>query len=225
MKTVQKTLIVLAFVLVCVGHLFAQSKKQDCSKPSFLRVTKLGNDLYYQLDLHQKHKLFALGEVASAVTSCSPDRMIFVVADTNVSPMEIMLPEKEQITNVRYFVQFKGGDVVELSFGSTFPKLPMTPDIKGSPLGEDDLPPPLARAPAPKSGFIPNEKTAIKVAEAILSTIYGEKQITSERPFHAVLKDETWTIAGSLPKGWDGGVASIHLDKKTGAVISYIHGK
>jgi hypothetical protein len=84
----------------------------------------------------------------------------------------------------------------------------------------------LAQAPAPKNGFIPDETTAIKVAEAILAPIYGEKQILSERPFHATLTDGAWTVSGSLPAKWDfGGVATIDLDKKTGAVISYIHGK
>ena len=83
----------------------------------------------------------------------------------------------------------------------------------------------LAQAPRPKGGFIPNEQTAIRVAEAVLSPIYGEQQIMSERPFHAKLHGDVWTVEGSLATGVDGGVATIHLDKKTGAVISYIHGK
>jgi hypothetical protein len=84
----------------------------------------------------------------------------------------------------------------------------------------------FAQAPAPKNGFIPDETTAIKVAEAILAPIYGEKQILSERPFHATLTDGAWTVSGSLPAKWDvGGVATIRIDKQTGAVISYIHGK
>jgi NTF2 fold immunity protein len=85
--------------------------------------------------------------------------------------------------------------------------------------------PVLAQAPAPKNGFIPDEATAIRVAEAILDPIYGEKQILTERPFHASLNDGIWTVSGSLPQGWDGGVATIRIDKKTGTVISYIHGK
>ena len=83
-----------------------------------------------------------------------------------------------------------------------------------------------AQAPTPKNGFIPDENTAVKVAEAILSPIYGEKQILIERPFHATLDDGIWTVSGSLPKEWhDGGVAMIRINQKTGAVISYIHGK
>jgi hypothetical protein len=83
----------------------------------------------------------------------------------------------------------------------------------------------VAQAPQPKNGFIPDEQTAIKVAEAILSPIYVEKQIASERPFHAALHEGVWTVEGTLPAGWEGGVASIRIDKKTGAIISYIHGK
>ena len=84
----------------------------------------------------------------------------------------------------------------------------------------------LAQAPTPKNGFISDEGTAIKVAEAILSPIYGEQQIISERPFHATITNGVWLVEGSLPKGYDtGGVATIRIDKQTGAVISYIHGK
>jgi hypothetical protein len=83
----------------------------------------------------------------------------------------------------------------------------------------------LAQAPTPKNGFIPDATTAIKVAEAILSPIYGEKQIMSERPFHAALSNGTWTVSGSLPQGWEGGVVTISIDKQTGKIISYIHGK
>ena len=82
-----------------------------------------------------------------------------------------------------------------------------------------------AQAPTPKPGFIPDEKTEIKVAEAILSSIYGDQQIISKRPFHARLQNGVWTVAGSLPSGMEGGVATIRIDQHTGAVLSYIHGK
>ena len=83
----------------------------------------------------------------------------------------------------------------------------------------------LAQAPQPKNGFIPDEQTAIRVAEAVLSPIYGEKQVASERPFHAALHKNVWTVEGTIPTGWEGGVASIRIDKTSGAIISYIHGK
>ena len=89
----------------------------------------------------------------------------------------------------------------------------------------------LAQAPTPKNGFIPDEATAIKVAEAILIPIYGEKVIHGERPFHGTLLNGTWKVSGTLEKPKnprflvDGGTAEILLDQKTGAVISYTHYK
>jgi hypothetical protein len=37
----------------------------------------------------------------------------------------------------------------------------------------------------PQDGFVPNEQTAVKIGEAVLIPVYGEKQIDSERPFTA----------------------------------------
>jgi hypothetical protein len=48
----------------------------------------------------------------------------------------------------------------------------------------------------PKGGFVPDEKTA-KVAEAVLIPIYGQAKIESEHAFHAVLKDDVWTVKTS----------------------------
>jgi len=54
----------------------------------------------------------------------------------------------------------------------------------------------------PKNGFVPDEKTAVAVAEAILSPIYGQDQIVHERPFHAELDgNDVWKVEGSLPGG------------------------
>ena len=83
----------------------------------------------------------------------------------------------------------------------------------------------FAQAPAPKNGFITDEKTAIRVAEAILAPIYGDQQIAQERPFQAALHGGIWTVEGTLSKGDTGGVAQIRIDQRTGAVVSYIHGK
>jgi hypothetical protein len=82
-----------------------------------------------------------------------------------------------------------------------------------------------AQAPNRSADRIPDEATAIKVAEAKLSPIYGKDHIRREEPFHATLDHEVWIVSGSLPQGWDGGVATIRLNKKTGRIISYIHGK
>jgi len=44
----------------------------------------------------------------------------------------------------------------------------------------------------PKAGFVPDEKTAIAIAVAVWTPIYGEKNIQKEKPFKAVLKDGVW---------------------------------
>jgi len=77
----------------------------------------------------------------------------------------------------------------------------------------------------PKDGFVPNEKTAVRVAEAVLGAIYGEQQIASEQPFSAKLKGDVWTVTGSLPEGMAGGVAEVRISKRTGEILGVTHGK
>lgn len=83
----------------------------------------------------------------------------------------------------------------------------------------------VAGSYTPKNGFVPDKATAVRVAEAILVPIYGEKQIASERPFSAELKGGVWTVTGHLPEGWTGGVAEVRISKMTCQVISLSHGK
>ena len=77
----------------------------------------------------------------------------------------------------------------------------------------------------PKEGFVPDKPTAILIARAILTKIYGQQQIDSEQPFRAELKDGVWTVEGSLPKDMAGGVAIIKLSKSDGRVLYVYHGK
>jgi NTF2 fold immunity protein len=50
----------------------------------------------------------------------------------------------------------------------------------------------------PTDGFVPDSQTAVKIAEAVLIPVYGEKQIRSEEPFTAELKGVVWTVGGTL---------------------------
>ena len=87
---------------------------------------------------------------------------------------------------------------------------------------------------APSGGFVPIAAVAEKIAEAVLVPVYGEKQIASERPFHATLKDDVWTVAGTLtcPDGKGGtttmcvgGTAVVRLSKRDGRILSMNHYK
>ena len=77
----------------------------------------------------------------------------------------------------------------------------------------------------PPEGYVPDAKTATRIAVAVWSPIYGDKQIQSEKPYHASLKHGTWTVTGSLPVGFVGGVALAEISKKDGRVLRVIHGK
>lgn len=75
------------------------------------------------------------------------------------------------------------------------------------------------------AGYVPNRSTAIKITEAILLPIYGEK-IYDEKPFTTKLQgDSIWIVTGSLKEGVDGGVASVKIKVKNGEILEVSHGK
>jgi hypothetical protein len=86
----------------------------------------------------------------------------------------------------------------------------------------------------PASGYVPDSKTAIRIAEAVLDPVYGNKHIESERPFTATLKDGVWTVTGTLhcpdatggsTISCDGGVAEVRISKDDARVLYMMHGK
>ena len=77
----------------------------------------------------------------------------------------------------------------------------------------------------PKDGYVPDEKTAIRIAVAVWIPIYGEKQIEGEKPYHAKLDKGIWTVEGSLPEGTLGGVAIAEIAKDDGCIVRVSHGK
>ncbi|GMQ79362.1 MAG: hypothetical protein BMS9Abin02_1946 [Anaerolineae bacterium] len=53
----------------------------------------------------------------------------------------------------------------------------------------------------PKSGVIPDEKTAISIAVSVWKPIYGDEQIEKQKPYQAFLIDGNWIVLGTLPNG------------------------
>ena len=76
----------------------------------------------------------------------------------------------------------------------------------------------------PKDGFVPNEQTAERIAEAVLIPIYGEAEVRSERPFKAILANGIWTVRGTLPPNSLGGTGVVRLAKSDGRILFMIHG-
>jgi NTF2 fold immunity protein len=96
------------------------------------------------------------------------------------------------------------------------------------------VPSALSQGFKPQSGFVPDSSTAVKIAEAVLAPVYGEKKIAAERPFTATLKDGTWIVEGALhcPGAAAesnvicmGGVAVVHISKADGRILLMSHGK
>jgi hypothetical protein len=78
-------------------------------------------------------------------------------------------------------------------------------------------------------GYVPDENTAIKIAEAIWLPLYG-KVIYDEKPFQVELKDSViWIVQGTLVQGTPynirGGVAYIEIQKSDCKILKVGHGK
>ena len=91
-----------------------------------------------------------------------------------------------------------------------------------------------AQSYTPKDGLVPDATTAIKIAEAVLTPVYGKEKIESERPFKAKLESGVWTVSGTLHcsdgKGGVttscvGGTAEVKLSKADGRILRMIHYK
>lgn len=77
----------------------------------------------------------------------------------------------------------------------------------------------------PENGCVPDEVTAVQIAEAVWLSVYG-KSIYERTPFRAeLLGDTLWAVAGSLPINMLGGVPYIEIQKKDGKVLGIGHGK
>jgi hypothetical protein len=87
----------------------------------------------------------------------------------------------------------------------------------------------FAQSDLPKNGYVPNEATAVRIAEAVFIPIYGEKHVFSERPFQAKLKGDIWTVKGSLPKPPKpgdivvGGTMVAEIERTTGRIQAVYH--
>ena len=79
----------------------------------------------------------------------------------------------------------------------------------------------------PREGFVATQRTAIRIAEAVLTDIYGEEQVRAEQPFSAALENGVWTVTGHFPDNirFKGGVATISIVKSTGCILSVSHTK
>jgi hypothetical protein len=89
-------------------------------------------------------------------------------------------------------------------------------------------PPPGAQARqsyVPANGFVPTAVVATRIAEAVLTAIYGEPQVQRQLPLTAMLQGDVWVVEGTLPRGSRGGVAHIEISKLDGKILFLSHGR
>lgn len=58
--------------------------------------------------------------------------------------------------------------------------------------------------------YVPNEATAIKVAEAVWLGMWEEKVVNQNKPFHATLEAGVWHVSGTKPAAATKG-GTIHM--------------
>lgn len=86
--------------------------------------------------------------------------------------------------------------------------------------------PPIEHNYKPPQGYVPDAATAIKIAVAVWEPIYGQEQISQEKPYTAVLVNGIWIVEGTLPKQYTvGGVAVAEISKDDGKILRVSHGK
>ena len=72
---------------------------------------------------------------------------------------------------------------------------------------------------------VPDEKTAVLIAEAVIAPVFGEDTVRGERPFYAVLDKGVWQVDGTLgcePK-CVGGTAHVSIAMKDGRILAIFH--
>jgi hypothetical protein len=69
-------------------------------------------------------------------------------------------------------------------------------------------------------GLVPDQRTAIAIAEAVLFPIYGEKNIRQQRPYVAKHARGKWIIEGA---GYAGGVFHIEIGQRDAKILELWH--
>jgi hypothetical protein len=71
----------------------------------------------------------------------------------------------------------------------------------------------------PENGCVPDAKTAVMIAEAVLTSVYGEKEVAWNKPFTAKLRKGVWSVGGwGNHPGIEGGGLEIDIAKSDGRI-------
>jgi len=70
-----------------------------------------------------------------------------------------------------------------------------------------------------------SQKESQKIAQIILYSIYGKKEIINEKPFNSYKIGELFVLWGNLPKNFKGGVFEIIIHRQNSQVLYINHEK
>ena len=93
----------------------------------------------------------------------------------------------------------------------------------------------LCQGNRPPRDYVPDSATAVRIAEAVLIPVYGQKQVENEKPFTATLDKDVWTVDGTVQCSDGhggttttmcvGGAAEVKISKIDARIISMMHYK
>jgi hypothetical protein len=79
----------------------------------------------------------------------------------------------------------------------------------------------------PEKGYVPDEKTAIKIAKIVWEPIFGKKYLIWNKYKYRIelIDDATWVIEGVNQLGRLGGGPCIKIDKQRGTILEVSYTK
>ena len=102
---------------------------------------------------------------------------------------------------------------VLLAQSPSVPKLPHVASGKMTSSGLD------YKMPGPKEGLVPDKDTAIKIAEVILFRLYGQDNITTQKPYIVTQDENIWWVCGTGKQGMLGSYFKIAISQQTAAIL------
>ena len=70
-----------------------------------------------------------------------------------------------------------------------------------------------------KTGWVPDDLTAMRIAEAVWLPVYGHETVNAQKPFTADLESDVWTVKGSPPANDAAGALTALISKTDGRII------
>ena len=85
----------------------------------------------------------------------------------------------------------------------------------------------VAQTPKKQGDYVPDEKTAVRIAEAVLVAKYGEVRVNAQLPLYAGSSGDYWIVElhGRGPVPSKGGGPAVWINKRSGCLKIMEHMK